>query len=190
MPLGQGYPLQDCAIARALEVVGDRWTLLVLRDCFLGVHRFADLVAHLDVPRAVLSDRLTRLVEAGILERDPAGYRVTAAATPLWPALRALAAWGESGQRAAGGTVRRFAHAGLPRRRAAGHRHRRALPRLRHGARARRPRRAPGGRAGRTAARRPRQPRPPRTAPDADAAALTRLTTPCLRPGGSARSSG
>lgn len=114
MPLGQGYPLQDCAIARALEVVGDRWTLLVLRDCFLGVHRFADLVAHLDVPRAVLSDRLTRLVEAGILERDPAGYRVTAAASPLWPALRALAAWGESGQRAAGGTVRRFAHAGCP----------------------------------------------------------------------------
>jgi DNA-binding HxlR family transcriptional regulator len=114
MPLGQGYPQQDCAIARALEVVGDRWTLLVLRDCFLGVHRFADLVAHLDVPRAVLSDRLTRLVGAGVLERDPAGYRVTAAATSLWPALRALAAWGESGQQAAGGTVRRFAHADCP----------------------------------------------------------------------------
>jgi DNA-binding HxlR family transcriptional regulator len=114
MPLGQGYPLQDCSIARALEVVGDRWTLLVLRDCFLGVHRFADLVAHLDVPRAVLSDRLARLVEAGVLERDATGYRVTDAATALWPALRALAAWGESGQQACGGTVRRFAHAGCP----------------------------------------------------------------------------
>lgn len=112
MPLGQGYPLQDCAIARALEVVGDRWTLLVLRDCFFGVHRFADLVAHLDVPRAVLSDRLARLVEAGLLERDAGGYRVTDAAMTLWPALRALATWGESQQQASGGTVRRFAHAG------------------------------------------------------------------------------
>jgi DNA-binding HxlR family transcriptional regulator len=114
VPLGQGYPQQDCAIARALEVVGDRWTLLVLRDCFLGVHRFADLVARLDVPRAVLSDRLARLVEAGLLARDGTGYRVTEGATPLWPALRSLAAWGESGQRATGGTVRRFAHADCP----------------------------------------------------------------------------
>ncbi|HEY2221167.1 helix-turn-helix domain-containing protein [Actinomycetospora sp.] len=114
MPLGQGYPRQDCSIARALEVVGDRWTLLVLRDCFFGVHRFADLVARLDVPRAVLSDRLARLVEAGLLARDGADYRVTDEATPLWPALRALAAWGESGQRAAGGSVRRFAHADCP----------------------------------------------------------------------------
>jgi DNA-binding HxlR family transcriptional regulator len=101
-------------MARALEVVGDRWTLLVLRDCFFGVHRFADLVAHLDVPRAVLSDRLSRLVETGILERDGSGYRVTGTAMPLWPALRALAAWGEADQRAAGGTVRRYAHVDCP----------------------------------------------------------------------------
>jgi DNA-binding HxlR family transcriptional regulator len=114
MPLGQGYPLQDCSVARALEVVGDRWTLLVLRDCFHGVHRFADLVAHLDVPRAVLSDRLARLVEAGILERDASGYRVTDSATTLWPALRSLAAWAEAAHREAGGTVRRYAHADCP----------------------------------------------------------------------------
>ncbi|MCD2194163.1 helix-turn-helix transcriptional regulator [Actinomycetospora endophytica] len=114
MPLGQGYPQQDCAMARALEVVGDRWTLLVLRDCFFGVHRFADLVAHLDVPRAVLSDRLARLVDAGLLHRDGSGYRVTEDAATLWPALRSLATWGESRQRSDGGTVRRFAHAGCP----------------------------------------------------------------------------
>lgn len=114
MPLGQGYPQQDCAIARALEVVGDRWTLLVLRDCFLGVHRFADLVAHLDVPRAVLSDRLTRLVDADLLAREGQDYVVTDQAAALWPALRALAAWGESRQHADGGTVRRFAHADCP----------------------------------------------------------------------------
>jgi DNA-binding HxlR family transcriptional regulator len=114
VPLGQGYPQQDCSIARALEVVGDRWTLLVLRDCFFGVRRFADLVARLDIPRAVLSDRLARLVEAGVLARDEVGYRVTEQATSLWPALRALAAWGESDQQASGGTVRRFAHADCP----------------------------------------------------------------------------
>ncbi|MDL5157531.1 winged helix-turn-helix transcriptional regulator [Actinomycetospora termitidis] len=112
MPLGQGYPAQDCAIARALEVVGDRWTLLVLRDCFFGVHRFADLVARLDIPRAVLADRLDRLVTAGLLEPDGRSYRVTEAAWPLWPALRALAAFGESAQVRDGGSVRRFAHAG------------------------------------------------------------------------------
>lgn len=111
MPLGQGYPRQDCAIARALEVVGDRWTLLVLRDCFFGVGRFDDLVARLDVPRAVLTDRLARLVAAGLLARADGRYRVTEAAFPLWPALRALAAFGESAQLAGGGTVRRFAHA-------------------------------------------------------------------------------
>lgn len=114
MPLGQGYPHQDCSMARALEVVGDRWTLLVLRDCFHGVHRFADLVAHLDVPRAVLTDRLARLVAAGILDRADPGYRVTESAMVLWPALRALAAWGEGVQAATGGTVRRYAHADCP----------------------------------------------------------------------------
>jgi len=102
------------SVARALEIVGERWTLLIIRDAFYGVRRFGDFVEHLDIPRAVLSDRLTRLVEAGILERNAVGYRVSDQAMPLWPALRALAAWGESGQRAAGGTTRHFAHADCP----------------------------------------------------------------------------
>ena len=69
--LGKDYEGQDCAIARALEVIGERWTLLIVRDALYGVRRFSDFHAHLDVPKAVLSDRLTGLVEHGILERRP-----------------------------------------------------------------------------------------------------------------------
>ena len=49
--VGKDYELQDCPIARALELVGERWTILVIRDCFLGVRRFNDFLAHLDIPR-------------------------------------------------------------------------------------------------------------------------------------------
>jgi DNA-binding HxlR family transcriptional regulator len=99
--LGKDYERQDCSLARALEVIGERWTLLVVRDAFYGVRRFSDFQAHLDIPKAVLSDRLTGLVEDGILERRPdpehAGrhlYELTAAGRDLWPALYALLVWG------------------------------------------------------------------------------------------------
>ncbi len=99
--LGKDYERQDCSLARALEAVGERWTLLVVRDAFYGVRRFNDFQAHLDIPKAVLSDRLSGLVEDGILERRPdpehAGrhlYELTAAGRDLWPVLRALLAWG------------------------------------------------------------------------------------------------
>jgi DNA-binding HxlR family transcriptional regulator len=99
--LGKDYLAQDCALARALEVIGERWTLLILRDAFFGVRRFNDFHAHLDIPKAVLSDRLTGLVEDGILERRPdpqhAGrhlYELTAAGRDLWPTLYALLVWG------------------------------------------------------------------------------------------------
>jgi DNA-binding HxlR family transcriptional regulator len=99
--LGKDYKAQDCALARALEVVGERWTLLIIRDAFYGVCRFNDFHAHLDIPKAVLSDRLSGLVEEGILEREPdprhAGryvYGLTAAGRDLWPALHALLIWG------------------------------------------------------------------------------------------------
>ena len=95
---GQG----DCSIARALEIVGERWTLLILRDAFFGVRRFSDFHAHLDAPRTVLSSRLQGLVEMGVLERRPdprqAGgrtlYELTPAGRGLWPAIYALGAWG------------------------------------------------------------------------------------------------
>jgi DNA-binding HxlR family transcriptional regulator len=99
--LGNDYKNQDCSLARALEVVGERWTLLIVRDAFYGVERFSDFVAHLDSPKAVLSDRLASLVDDGVLERRPdparAGrnvYRLTAAGRELWPILYAMLVWG------------------------------------------------------------------------------------------------
>jgi DNA-binding HxlR family transcriptional regulator len=99
--LGKDYAAQDCSIARALEVIGERWTVLILRDAFHGVRRFNDFQAHLDIPKAVLSNRLSSLVEDGILERQPdphhAGrhlYELTAAGRDLWPTLHALLVWG------------------------------------------------------------------------------------------------
>lgn len=100
MALGVGYDRQGCFLARALEVVGERWTLLILRDCFYGVRHFGDLLAHLDVSRAILSERLDALVNAGVLERRPSGrtveYELTEAGTALWPTIYALSKWGES----------------------------------------------------------------------------------------------
>jgi DNA-binding HxlR family transcriptional regulator len=99
--LGKDYENQDCALARALEVVGERWTMLIVRDAFYGVRRFNDFQAHLDIPKAVLSDRLAGLVDEDILERIPdpqhAGrrlYELTPAGRDLWPVMNALLAWG------------------------------------------------------------------------------------------------
>ncbi|HEX5224485.1 MAG TPA: helix-turn-helix domain-containing protein [Solirubrobacteraceae bacterium] len=99
--LGKDYEQQDCSLARALEVIGERWTLLIVRDAFHGVRRFNDFQAHLDIPKAVLSDRLSGLVENGVLQRTPdpghAGrhlYELTPAGRDLWPALHALLIWG------------------------------------------------------------------------------------------------
>jgi DNA-binding HxlR family transcriptional regulator len=98
MPLGTDYARQDCSLARSLEVVGERWTLLILRDCFFGVRRFSDFQAHLDISRAVLSARLDALVADGLLTRTGAGhpeYTLTEEAMGLWPALYALGRWGD-----------------------------------------------------------------------------------------------
>src|SRR4051812_46978020 len=98
--LGKEYLDQDCALARALEVVGERWTLLILRDAFYGVRRFSDFHAHLDIPKAVLADRLDGLVEQGVLDRvaDPGHggrnlYELTNRGRDLWPAVYALMSW-------------------------------------------------------------------------------------------------
>jgi DNA-binding HxlR family transcriptional regulator len=113
--LGKDYERQDCSIAGALEVIGERWTLLIVRDAFFGVRRFSDFQGHLDVPKAVLSDRLNGLVENGVLERRPdpdrAGrhvYELTAAGRDLWPVLHSLLVWGGQHGRA---NSRVFLHA-------------------------------------------------------------------------------
>jgi DNA-binding HxlR family transcriptional regulator len=115
MALGTDYPRQDCGIARALELVGERWTLLVLRDCFLGVRRFSDFQAHLDISRGVLAHRLGTLVEAGLLRRVGDGhatYELTDDALELWPVLHTLARWGDRQAGSPRGPRRTFHHAG------------------------------------------------------------------------------
>ena len=101
--LKRDYDGQNCSIARALEVVGERWTLLIVRDVFLGRRRFDELQESLGIARNVLTDRLNRLVEEGILERVPYSerpvrheYRLTTKGLDLNVALTALRQWGDT----------------------------------------------------------------------------------------------
>lgn len=118
MALGKNYEGQDCSLAKALEVIGERWTLLVLRDAMYGVRRYGDFLAHLDLPRAVLSQRLATLVEAGILERrryqdNPPReeYVPTPMGRELWVPLLGLSQWGEQHLTGAGPRRMFFHHA-------------------------------------------------------------------------------
>ena len=90
-----------CPVARAMSVVGDRWTLLIVRDCFLGKSRFQEFQSSLGVTRHLLSDRLKRLVEEGVLEKNPYSqkplrhdYRLTEKGRDFAPALIGLKDWG------------------------------------------------------------------------------------------------
>lgn len=107
MPLPKDYAGQNCSLARALEVVGERWTLLIVRDAFFGVRRFGDFAAHLDIPRAVLAHRLAFLTEEGVLAVAPGPhghdeYALTAKGLGLWPVIRSLLAWGDDHYSASG----------------------------------------------------------------------------------------
>ena len=100
--LRRDYEGQNCSIARALELVGERWTLLIVRDVFLGLHRFDELQESLGIARNVLTDRLNRLVEEGILERvryserpERYEYRLTRRGRELNIALTGLRQWGD-----------------------------------------------------------------------------------------------
>ncbi len=102
MGWAEQYEKDTCAVAAALSVVGDPWTLLILRDVFLGVRRFEDFRRGLGIARSVLSTRLKKLVEYGILRigtdhlsvgrRD---YLITQKGADLFPILLALKAWGD-----------------------------------------------------------------------------------------------
>jgi DNA-binding HxlR family transcriptional regulator len=94
---------EHCSIARALAVVGDRWTMLVLRDAFLGVRRFDDFQQRLGISRTLLRDRLAGLVADDVLRREryqdrpPRDeYRLTARGLALHPVMLAIAHWGDS----------------------------------------------------------------------------------------------
>ncbi|MEI8145323.1 MAG: helix-turn-helix domain-containing protein [Alphaproteobacteria bacterium] len=93
---------EDCSLARSLAVIGDRWTLLVLRDAFLRVRRFDDFHARLGIARRVLSERLATLVDHGVLEKvayqeRPVRYeyRLTEKGLQLHPVILSLVHWGD-----------------------------------------------------------------------------------------------
>jgi DNA-binding HxlR family transcriptional regulator len=103
MPLASTYDTQVCSVAGTLEIVGERWTLLIVRDVFLGVRRFEELQANLGIARNVLQTRLTRLVEAGVLDRvryqerpERFEYRLTEKGLDLWPVIVSLLQWGDA----------------------------------------------------------------------------------------------
>jgi len=107
--LGRTYDNLNCSVARTLEVVGERWTMLILREAFAGVRRFDDFQRDLGIARNVLQTRLSRLVDEGILERVPYQerpvrheYRLTEKGLDLWPILIAMLAWGDKYAAAAG----------------------------------------------------------------------------------------
>jgi DNA-binding HxlR family transcriptional regulator len=119
MALGKDYATQECSIARALEVVGERWTLLVLRDVFLGLHRFDELIASLGVTRTVLTHRLRKLVDEGVLERrryqerpERFSYHPTEKGRALLPVLMGLMRWGDAYYAGAAGPPRLLLHRG------------------------------------------------------------------------------
>jgi DNA-binding HxlR family transcriptional regulator len=92
----------NCGVAQALEQVGDWWTLLIIRDAFLGTTRFADFEQQLGIAKNILSDRLQRLVGHGILARQPDDesrrrhtYRLTEKGRDLWLVLTALRLWSD-----------------------------------------------------------------------------------------------
>jgi len=98
----QDIDQQPCSLARSLAIIGDNWTLLVLRDCFLGVRRFDDFQQRLGVTRHVLSDRLRKLADGGVLEKVAYQerplrheYRLTPMGRDLYPVIAPLDKWGD-----------------------------------------------------------------------------------------------
>jgi DNA-binding HxlR family transcriptional regulator len=117
--LDRTYPEQVCSVARALEVVGERWTLLILRDALLGVRRFDDFQGNLGLARSVLTARLNRLVEEGVLERrryqsnpDRFEYLLTPKGRELGPVIFHLMKWGDSHYPTQAGPPRLALHTG------------------------------------------------------------------------------
>src|SRR5208337_4899329 len=91
----------DCSVAQCLEVVGEWWSMMIVRDTFLGVTRFEEFQKRLGISRNILHERLTSLVESGVLERVPDcerppryDYPLTQNGKDLWPVLTAMRQWG------------------------------------------------------------------------------------------------
>jgi len=106
-----------CSVARSLAVVGDRWTLMVLRDCFLGTRRFDAFQRQLGATPHVLTDRLRKLVDAGVLERvayqerpTRHEYRLTEKGLDLYPVIASLVRWGDRWEAGAAGPPLELRH--------------------------------------------------------------------------------
>jgi DNA-binding HxlR family transcriptional regulator len=116
--LGRTYEDQICSISRTLEVVGERWTLLIVRDVFFGLRRFGDLQASLGVARNILTERLNGLVEDGVVERVPYQerpvryeYVLTPKGLDLLPVVLAMMQWGDKHAAPSAGVPRVVRHA-------------------------------------------------------------------------------
>ena len=94
---------QDCSMARSVAVIGDRWTLMLLRDLFLGVRRFEDFERRLEISRSIIAERLKLLVDEGVLRREAYQdhpvrheYRLTDKGLALHPVVMAIVHWGDA----------------------------------------------------------------------------------------------
>jgi len=119
IPEALDWSIENCTVQRALAVLGDRWTFVVLREVFNGLRRFDDMRVRTNIPRQVLSDRLARLVAQGLLRREPYRepnqrqrfeYRLTQKGLDLYPILVALNKWGADYYGDAEGSPLAFSH--------------------------------------------------------------------------------
>lgn len=115
--LGKTYAGQVCSVARTLELVGERWTLLIIRDALLGITRFDGFLARTGIARNVLADRLSGLVDNGILERAAYQdrppryeYHLTPRGRELLPVIVTLTEWGDRHLAGEAGPPREFEH--------------------------------------------------------------------------------
>jgi len=118
-PDALNWSIDNCTVQRALAVLGDRWTFVVLREVFNGIRRFDDMRIRTGIPRQVLSGRLARCVAEGLLRREPyqepsqrqrAEYRLTQKGLDLYPILVALNEWGSAYYADAQGSPLEFRH--------------------------------------------------------------------------------
>jgi DNA-binding HxlR family transcriptional regulator len=103
-PAALDWSVDNCTIARAMAILGEKWTVVVLREVFTGIRRFEDMRERTQIPRQVLTNRLAMLVRQGVLRREPYRepgarlrheYRLTAMGLDLWPVLVSVLEWGD-----------------------------------------------------------------------------------------------
>ena len=118
-PPALAWSVDNCTLGRAMAILGERWTVVVLREVFLGVRRFDDIRRHAGVPRQVLTNRLATLVDEGLLRKVPYRpegartrheYRLTEKGLELQPILLAITQWGDRHLADASGAPTEFVH--------------------------------------------------------------------------------